>query len=318
MEALVDHRIELTIDLPFWLKVEGKSSVRIGDCHGQLTIESVHRDKVAIPGVALLQGGRLLHDDTNYIAHSRLVADLVLSAPEEESARRLFLFQEVPVVATRLSNLVINSARLHLEDYILRPLAGAHELQAISIQHLVDGKKSFATHTTYPSAITNSALTYTDAQRANFCRRIEEGLELHLHQALYLDAETYRLKLNPRMAAANLSLSFEVFLHFILETFEIPVSEKWTMWKLGTAGIAQVFGEGLDQEERWGAEAVANFRLLKSLRNMVMHRAGTVLLVGAVTLDLNMEADIGRVFAAFVSLTGLILKESVALQNGGS
>jgi hypothetical protein len=309
-----EELIELAINLPFWLKIEGSSAFAVHGYSGSLSIVSIFRDQVAVPGLSVLEGGRLLHDDTNYIAHSRLVARTLVTCPKEPAKRRPFLFYEIPKIAVALSNLVINAARLHLEDYILRALAGPHELHGVSVKHLApDGTVvGQAEHSTYVSAITNDPLVYTDVQRGNFSARIEQGLEPHLHQLLFLDAQTYRLKQNPRMAAANLSLALESELFFVLTEMGVVVDhmEDWTMNRLAIAGLRRVFGAGLDNPTMWGEEAVANFELLKRVRDRVMHKGQLTIRSGEIVLDLNVEADLERVFDAFTDLGDLIIKRA--------
>lgn len=278
------HEFEITIDLPFWLKIEGELPFRLENKTGRIRIETVKRDSPKIPGFETALGAYLVNDDTDFIAHTKLTVWTEFDIPKGSRESAIFSLSTFPQNNLQICNFIINSVRFCYKDYVLRTLSEPNELQSLTYHIRPPGTEKWVgggAITLPVSAITNVPPSYPKTNHAKFKHFVVHGTQLTLAQELYCDARHYLIKNNARMSLSNLTVGFEVFLFETVRTISeldsdrLPIREnyeEWPMNKLATKGFTQALGGSLENRKFWGKDFARTYKILNGARNAVLHK----------------------------------------------
>lgn len=297
--------IEIRFDMPYALKVDGDFILRTAGKEFQVQLSTHNQENPRFPGAEKVENISIIHDDTNILAYTEVVARYVPSEPSEV-ADTGYLSGKGVEIALSIANALVAAARLAHGDYILDYIHTSERIGPIHFSvPAIDGRKPFfGTFDPLMGGITFRRRARIGSETAKFAQILAEGSDITTAQELYFDARRYFVRGNLRMALANLVISFEVGLADSLSrvaasrknvALEAQIIEA-TLGELGTGLAKQVFGHSLEEQSFWGAAVCDGYVWLRRARNGILHKARTLVERGGVKRDFGDRGELERLF----------------------
>lgn len=208
-----------------------------------------------------------------------------------------------------MSNRLINAARVahgeYFKDFIYRPSQiGPVQYRVIPSR----GEKGFeGVFDPLMGGVQPRVPPRTGQSAAKFAAILMAGETSPVWQELLFDARRYKLSGNPRMAVANLVMSFEIGLSVLLsriaqhrgDTSLQAQIEQASIGRLVQQYSSETLGHSLEKVSFWGADTVRRCNLLRETRNKVLHRAQLSVSVDDVTWDFSDSTVLERLFQEY-------------------
>ncbi len=236
----------------------------------------------------------IVDDDTNILAHTKVVASYSPQNLNDVSDHRIFS-KQVGDVALSIANALVTGARLAFGEYVKDYIYSTKRLGPIAFTVAgIDGRKGyFGNYDPLMGGITVAPPPRSENAVEEFRRIVETGQALPVSKELYFDARRYLIHRNQRMALANLVISFEVALADALAKIALARGDSAleaeilsaTIGVLGQKLAKRTLGYSFDNRSFWRARFSDTYEWLREARNKVLHKAGLVVTRGSDTLS---------------------------------
>ncbi|MBP5857328.1 hypothetical protein KAJ83_09935 [Marivibrio halodurans] len=211
----MDYRIEYK--MPFSLKIDVESSILINEKRAHVRLRTNRKRETTFPGLSEAKNAFLENDDTNHFEYTEVTLFFSDEVPDKKTERITYKMKFINDFVLKVSNHLIDCARICLEDYVLQPLSESWQLGPLNISTKTPDSESYrkgSVSAMFPGGgISNFRKPYSTEQCNFFKSCIESGYNFPLSTRILADANHYVLKNNFLMASANLSLGFEVYLN---------------------------------------------------------------------------------------------------------
>jgi hypothetical protein len=303
---IVPLAVEIRFDLPYSLGVEGDFTVRATGEVFDVSLATQIEDNPSFPGAAAVKNIAILEDDSNTLAHTKVIARYTPQNPSDLSDYATFS-KRVACVALSIANVLVTGVRLAFSDYIKDYLYLPKRLGPIDFTvPSIEGRRGYVGwYDPLMGGITIATPPRTGSAAAEFGRIVAAGEALPVSKELYFEARRYLTLGNNRMALANLVISFEVGLADSLAKIAVARGDSSLEAKILDATIAalgqnfakQTLGHSFDDRSFWGARFNDAYEWLRVARNEVLHKAHLVATRGTDTRDFSNASTLKGLFS---------------------
>lgn len=317
--------VEIKFDMPYSLRVDGDFLLKTLGEEFQVNLSTHFEENPKFLGAERVENVAIVHDDTNILSHTKVVAKYRPSDPSSVADRE-HLSRELPEIALAIANTLVSAARLAYGEYILDSIHRPERLGPITFSvPEIDGRKGFAGgFDPLMGGITFRTPPRSGPETSDFARILAEGAPITVAQELYFDARRYLVRGNNRMALANLVISFEVGLADSLSKVAASRGDSAleaqiinaTLGDLGQGLARQTLGHSLEERTYWGPRVSDAYAWLRSARNGVLHKARTSVTRDNITRDFANRTELESLFTERDWLMGEI-ENAVARVTAG-
>jgi hypothetical protein len=299
--------IEISFDMPYSLQVDGDFVVRTAGEEFNVTLSTHFEENPRFPGAETVENLAIVHDDTNILSHTKVIARYDPSDPTTVADNARFS-ADVARIALSIANALVSAARAAYGEYFLDYIYTSKRLGPIAFSvSEVQGVNSYSgLSDALMGGITFRMPPRSGHDTSNFGRILADGAILTVAQELYFDARQYLLRGNYRMALANLVISFEVGLADSLSKIAVFRGDstleagivKGTLGDLGGKFAKRTLGQAFDENKKsyWGDRFIDAYTLLRKSRNGVLHKAQMSVTHDSVTRDFSIRGELEALF----------------------
>lgn len=310
-----DMPIEMSFDMPYSLRVDGDFVVRTAGEEFNVTLSTHFEENPRFPGAETVENVAIVHDDTNILSHTKVIARYNPSDPATVPDEARFVGY-VAEIAISVANALVSAARAAYQEYFLDYIYAPKRLGPIdfSVSAIEGVNIKSGRFDALMGGITFRTPPRSGHDTLNFGRVLAEGATLTVAQELYFDARQYLLRGNYRMALANLVISFEVGLADSLSKIAVSRADTalealivaGTLGELGQNLAKQALGQSLEKKSYWGGRFSVAYTWLTKSRNGVLHKAQMSVTHDSVTRDFSIRGELEALFDERDWLTGEI------------
>lgn len=300
--------IQLQFDLPYPLHVEGTYPARAAGETFAVVLQTHHQERPRFPGAESVENISLVHEDTNILAHTSVVATFSPTRADFLDDERRF-FADLGALAIALANVLITGVRVGYGEDVLEYIHQPERLGPIqfAVSGAEKGKPTGGVIDPLMGGITFRKPSRSGPDATRFAQIVSAGDMPSVGEELHLDAQRYRIRGNRRMALANLAISFEVRLSDALGSIAAAAGDanlerqiaEATLGDLGQGLAKQTLGYSLDNTKLAGARARSAYVWLRTARNKILHKAQTAFEVDAVRKDFADETELAWLFGEY-------------------
>jgi hypothetical protein len=298
--------IKISFDMPYSLSVDGEFLISTNGEKFNVTLSTQPEKNPKFPGAEKVENVAIVHDETNILSHTKVVARYDPSDPSTLADPARFSTQMVNI-ALSITNALVTAARRAYGEYFLEYIYGAERLGPIKFSVSgIEGVKSYSgVRDPLMGGITSRTPPRSGLETAGFGRILANGAAITVAEELYFDARRYLLRGNNRMALANLVISFEVGLADNLSRIAASRNdsaleaqiEKGTLGGLEQTLAKQTLGHSFENRTYWGSRFCDAYGWLRGARNSVLHKAQMLVTVANVTRDFRERNELEGLFA---------------------
>ncbi|GGG29534.1 hypothetical protein [Chelatococcus composti] len=270
--------VKLDFSLPFSLHVNGSFDIKAMEERFSVTLETIFKKNPQLRFAEHVENVAIINDDSDQIAYTKVSAEYRPAKSRDWTDYKASL--ELRNAAIAIANALISGARHALGKHYLYYVYHPKQLEPINVLINENGH-SLGIGLALSGGITIQTSPDKLTKDSEFGRILSGAKTVSVADDIYIEAQRWLEQRDPRMALANLVISFETGLadHLLRiaamrgnPQLEADVSSA-TLASLGERWSTELLGKSFMNGSHWGSDFTESFCWIRDARNSVLHKA---------------------------------------------